>query len=741
MKKTKRPTKKAMMQRIVIVLVIIVFGGFGADLLSLIRIQLINNEQYQLEAEKQQLSVTKINAERGAIYDANEKLLAESASAWQIYIVPSKINDEKRDFIADGLAKLLDVDKEEILTKTQQTNSYTVVKGKVEDEDKDKVREFIKENELNEFIGITPDTKRYYPNNNLASTLLGYTGSDDQGLSGIEKYYDDDLSGTPGRIVSAKDARREQMPNQYESTIDPKKGNDLYLTIDEVIQYYLEKHLEQAYKDTQAKSVSGIVMDIKTGGILAMSSKLDYDPNDPFEIYDPEKAGYIDTLEGTLRKESVYEAQQAQWRNHIISDTYEPGSVFKIITAAAALEEGVISDADTFTCTGSMNVAGRTIHCHKRTGHGTQTFEEGMKNSCNPVFIQTAQKLGVDAFYKYLLAFGLNETTGIDLPGEVKGIIHNKDIMGISELSSCSFGQSLTVTPLQMINAMAAIANDGKMMEPYLVEKSVDENGNNAYTHNDTVKRQVISKQTAEKLCDMLGLVVSEGTGTNAYVPGYRVAGKTGTSEKIGDLNPDGSKKRIASFCGFAPADDPQIAILVIIDEPVGTYYGGAIAAPLGGALFEEIVKYLNVEPRYTDEELNELDSPVPTLTGMSLEEAKAVMDNTDLNLKIVGDGDKVISQCPAGGQSAPKEGVVVIYTDEDAERKTVKVPNLVGLTLSEVNSSAVSAGLNIKLSGKSLEKAGVVSYEQSIEEGKDVEIGTVITVSFKNTSSDEIGD
>ena len=542
--------------------------------------------------------------------------------------------------------------------------------------------------------------------------------------------YDDDLTGVSGRIITAKNAQQGSMSSDYETTYDAKPGESLVLTIDEVIQYYLEQGLEQALVDTGAKYAYGIVMDTDTGAILGMTSKPDFDLNNPRKISNAALSETIAAItDDTQRAQETTNALYAQWRNRTISDTYEPGSVFKTVVVSAALEEGVVDLNTTYTCTGGIQVADNYQRCWKPGGHGHETLTQGLMNSCNPFFITIGQSLGEERFYKYFEAFGFTEKTGIDLPAEAKPVAgktyHALESMGISELSSSSFGQTFQVSPIQMITAVNTIANGGKLMQPYVVDSKLDSDGNVVYKTTPTVKRQVISEKTASTVADMMEQVVSIGTGKNAYVAGYHVAGKTGTSEKIGI---EGAY--IASFAGFAPADNPEISILIAIDEPTGEHGGGAVAAPIAGMLLEKIMTYLNVEPQYEDDELSNISSVAPSLVGKSVGDAK--VSAAKFTVKVVGSGTKVISQTPAAGQQMRTGGVIVVYTEENAAKQTATVPNLCNMSMSQANSAAVNAGYNIRLSGTT-NSGEVLSYKQSVNAGEEAEIGSVITVYFKS--------
>ena len=705
--------------------------GIGA----LIYAGLINGEENRLKAERNQLSDTQIAAERGTIYDSNMNVLAKSASAWLVYINPSQIKDDtQKELVVNGLSQILGVDADSVRTKAEKTKTgYQKIAGEVETDVKEALEAYIDENsdnKLSTIIGIDPDTKRYYPYSSFASTIIGFTNSDDQGVGGIEMQYDDDLTGVSGRIITAKNAQQGSMSSDYETTYDAKPGESLVLTIDEVIQYYLEQGLEQALVDTGAKYAYGIVMDTDTGAILGMTSKPDFDLNNPRKISNAALSETIAAItDDTQRAQETTNALYAQWRNRTISDTYEPGSVFKTVVVSAALEEGVVDLNTTYTCTGGIQVADNYQRCWKPGGHGHETLTQGLMNSCNPFFITIGQALGEERFYKYFEAFGFTEKTGIDLPAEAKPVAgktyHALESMGISELSSSSFGQTFQVSPIQMITAVNTIANGGKLMQPYVVDSKLDSDGNVVYKTTPTVKRQVISEKTASTVADMMEQVVSIGTGKNAYVAGYHVAGKTGTSEKIGI---EGAY--IASFAGFAPADNPEISILIAIDEPTGEHGGGAVAAPIAGMLLEKIMTYLNVEPQYEDDELSNISSVAPSLVGKSGGDAK--VSAAKFTVKVVGSGTKVISQTPAAGQQMRTGGVIVVYTEENAAKQTATVPNLCNMSMSQANSAAVNAGFNIRLSGTT-NSGEVLSYKQSVNAGEEAEIGSVITVYFKS--------
>ena len=728
-------------------------------------LQLVKGDEYTAKAESQQLGDNEIKASRGTIYDANMNVLAQSASVWSVYINPSKINkisdeaerEETREVIISGLSTILELDEDKVRKYTEKDYSYQLVKGEIEKDTRDAILAFIDEYEdrdenpieLSTIIGIDPDVKRYYPYSSLASTVIGFTGSDGDGLAGLEYYYNETLKGISGRTITALNGNGSVMPNQYETIYEAQEGTSLVLTLDIYIQHILEDVLSQALEDTKAESVYGIVMDVDTGAVLGMVSLPDYDLNEPFTIKSEDLLSSYEEISAMSDEEltanDIPEEQtqksyyrNVQWSNRAIVNTYEPGSVFKIITAAAAIEEGVANVNTEFYCGGSIDYASRHINCWRTSGHASETFYDLLKNSCNPFAVTLADALGTDKFYDYFEAFGFNEKTGIDTAGDLtptEGVLFmSRDDFSKSDLASYSFGQTFQVSPLQMITAVAAVANGGKLMTPYLVSKEIDAEGNTVRETVPTVRRQVISETTAQIICDNMEQVVTTGTGKNAYVAGYHVAGKTGTSEKLVANKNSETEAYIASFCGFAPAYDPEVAVIIIVDEPEGEHGGGAVAAPLAGDVLEQVLVYLGVEHAYTAEELELLVETAPYLTGLSVSEARSEVGEKNLTIKIIGDGDTVISQYPESGREVPSDGIIVVYTQTDYETETVTVPDFTGLTVSEANRIALNSGLNIKISGSSLSSGTVYAYKQSIDAGQSVHMGEIITVSFKTT-------
>jgi len=741
-----KTTTNKMKKRINVVLACMILIGFTGLIAKLYYIQVVEGEKYQKMAINQQMRSTSISATRGTIYDRNMKELAKSATVHTVVISPNDVKDEtERELIAKGLSEILGVDYDKVINLSRKTGSYYErVKSKVEQEVADQVTQFAVDNDITA-IYLEEDTKRYYPYGSLASTVLGFTGSENQGAYGLESHYNKVLSGTDGMVVSAKNAWGTDMPFRYQQMYDAQDGNSLVLTIDETIQHYLEKHLETAVAEHEIHNRAvGIVMDVRTGEVLAMATKPDFDPNEPLVLGDAKVAEEVAALntEGNEEayKKALSEAQFAQWRNKAISDPYEPGSVFKLITAAAALETHTVEPYnETFNCPGYYVVAGRRIGCWKHAGHGTINFAQAIKGSCNPTFIQVGQRLGADNFYKYLDLFGFTSPTGIDLPGEADAYLHPLSVLqdkNMASLSSASFGQTFKVTPIQLITAVNATINGGKLMQPYVVSQIVDPNGNVVSTTQPVVKRQVIAEDISSLEASLAEQVVmaSDGSGRMANVPGYRIGGKTGTSEKI-DAKEDGQvTKYTLSFYGFAPADDPVIGVLVALDEPEdGSAYGSTIAAPVVGSIMADVLPYLGIEPQYTEEELATIDVKVPVLVGLKPHDAQSHLTQEGLKARIIGEGVTVVKQIPGAYEPIPKGGTVILYTDKDAEVTTAKVPNVVGMSGKQANRTILNAGFNIRIAGESIENSASVAVSQDPAPDTEVNIGTVVTVTFTN--------
>jgi stage V sporulation protein D (sporulation-specific penicillin-binding protein) len=705
---------------------------FGIVSISLFKEQIIDYEFYSVKAEAQQMADTAITANRGTIYDCDMKVLAQSATVYNVIVSPADTPEDKKELISSGLSEILGIEKEVLDAKLAKEKSYyEVIQKKVDKATADKIRSYVSENKITT-IYLYEDSKRYYTYGNFASHILGFTGSDNQGLDGLESYYDKVLTGTPGRIISAKNAVGNNMPYDYDQIYEPTDGYSLVLTLNEVIQHYLEKHISVAVREHNVQNRAiGLVMDVNTGAILGMATKSDYDPNDPFTIYNPDKSAEADMLSGDTETPTIAEAQQAQWRNKAISDVYEPGSVFKIVTASAGLEEQVVKLSDGFTCSGHFSVSGTRFNCHDRLGHGNQSFLQAISNSCNPVFIMVGQRLGADKFYKYFNAFGLTKKTGIDLPGEASPIYYKQNQLGPVQLASVSFGQSSAITAIQMITAVSAAVNGGTLYKPYLVSQVLDNSGNVYESFEPTALRQVISKETSALVSSALEETVLTGGGRNAYIKGYRIGGKSGTAEKLsGDKD-----ARVASFVAVAPADDPQIAVLVILDEPKSySSYGGTIAAPVVAGILQDILPYVGIERQYSEEELQNLEVTVTNVVGKAPHAAQTTLNQYGLNSTIIGSGETVIKQVPAGGSTINRGGNVLLYTTEDTSSHMVTVPDLTGLTATEANNRLLNSGLNIKIVAPA-SSTNAVAYKQSVEAGKEVVKGTVITVEFIDRS------
>lgn len=727
-----------MLKRILIMAVVIIFL-MTTTVARVFYLTIVRGEELSEKAETQQLKDTEITAMRGTIYDSNGNVLAQSASVWNVFIDPLNIKDKQRDLIVDEFANLFGYDadeKKEFYERTTHQNHYELVEKKVENNIKEKLSKFVSENKLGGCIGTEQTTKRYYPYGTLASSVIGFTGSDDQGLSGIESYYDEQLTGTNGRIITAKDAKSNNIANDYETSIAATDGDSIVLTINQTIQYYLEKGLKETMNEYQAKGAYGVVMNCNTGAVLAMSSLPDYDCNEPYKLtYSKDKKAIKKLSDKTAKQEAESAAVQNQWRNFTVSDTYVPGSVFKTFVASAALEENVVNLNTTYNCTGSIQVDKYKMKCHYHPGHGTQTLTQGLENSCNPFFITIGQKLGVHNYFKYFDAFGFTQKTNIDLPGEASPQYYKEDQYGIVELSSASFGQTNSLTPIQVCTGLCAIANGGKLLQPYLVSSIVDANGKTVKKTETKEIRQVISADTSEKVRKMMKSVVDNGTGKNGYVAGYSVGGKTGTSTKLGESKNGEGDKYIVSFGAIAPSDDPEIAMLIIVDEPNQDLGGGALCAPIAAQVTQEAMNVLGIEPKYNDSEMKDLSKQTPNVVGKSLDEAKKTLEENNLNYVVVGDDSTVTRQCPSGADTIPNGGTVYLYTD-DAEKQTVIVPDFTGLTVNEAKDLASSSNLNIQIAGNSMSSGTVVAYRQSEEKQAKVEKGTVVTVTFKNTQS-----
>lgn len=741
-KRAEKGPAQRLRQRTAILILLILVLGFGAAVLRLTYLTTVQSSELQESAVDLQLADTTVSAKRGTIYDANGNVLAESASVWQVVMSPVNFkNDKQRQAAAKGLSEIFDLEYNDVLDDTKQQSHYVVVKRRIESDEREKVLELIdtlkKDYSCSGVIQLLDDYKRYYPKNSLASSVIGFTGSDDQGLEGIEYEYDSYLSGTPGRIITAQNARGTDMPFRYEQNVESEDGNNVYLTIDETIQSICEKYMQKGVEDNNVlnKGVC-IAMDVNTGAILAMVTTDGYDLNNPYELSAKDKK----KIKSTSKKKQA-EAESAalsnMWRNKAVADTYMPGSVFKMCVASAALEENLVNEKTSFTCTGSISVEGETIHCSNISGHGTQNFVEVISNSCNPAFIQIGQMLGAGKFRQYYQGFGFSDKTGIDLPGEAEDSFWKEGKMGGVDLAVASFGQNFTITPIQMITACAAVSNGGYVVQPHVVSKITDSKGNVIKTVDKKIKRQVISDDTSKKMNEYLEYNTERQGAAAGYISGYKVAGKTGTTEKRGVTKVESSfsEDYISSFCGYAPADDPQIAMLVFFDTPDGdAYYGSQVSSPVFINIMSEVLPYLDVKTSYTDEELGYVDASAGDYTGVSVDEAKTAVESDGFTATVKGNGSTVISQIPTVSSGLQKGGSIVLYTDSDSQSETVSVPSLIGLSPDEVNNVASAYGLNVSFSGATTSSG--TSSSQNIEAGTSVSPGTVITVSFADSSS-----
>ena len=735
-----RRANRIIQTRTFALMLIMGIGMFFLLFFKLYNLQITRHEELQAKAVSQQTRSSVVTASRGAIYDASGNILAISSTAETIFLSPKEINDAlndeenpvawTKDVLAAALAKILDVSEEGILKKMARTDSmYEVLKYRVEEDIADQVRQYINENKV-KGVYLTTDAKRYYPYGDLAAQVIGFVGVDYTGLFGLEAEYDKELQGQSGLVVTAKANQQNDLLYEYSQYFDPENGDELQVTLEATVQYYLEKGMKDMCDAfSPANGATGIVLDVRNGGILGMASFPNYDLNDYATVTDKT------LLERMERNEiELADAQQLQWRNKALNDTYEPGSTFKILTLSAALEEGLIDMNTTVNCGGSVTISGQTIHCSNKAGHGLQTLEQSVGNSCNPAFISYGLKLGTEKFYQYMRSFGIMSPTGVDLGGEATGVFAADANFTQLDLACYAFGQNFTVTPLALIAAQAACVNGGYLYTPHFAQQITDSDGNVVWQHDDTPVRQVISEETSATVRECLEYVVASGTGKNGQVAGYRIGGKTGTADKgqSGDV--------VVSFLCFAPADDPQIMMLITMDTPsrsTGTYVsGGNMVAPYSSAIMAEILPYLGIEPSYSAEELMGVDTTVPNVIGMSVQEAKDRLKERGFACKVEGDGETITDQTPVGGAIIPGKSTVVLYAGAEKPDKMCKVPSLVGRTAAEANTAATNAGLLIRFTGTtSSESNTVLVFSQELEAGTEVPAGTVITVRLGDTT------
>ncbi len=756
-----------MLRRTLFLMAVCGMLAFSALIARLYILQVRDHDKYEELAVSQQLRETGSSAERGTIYDCNMNILAMSADVDNVYLSPAEIEmyGEDAELIADKLSEILGLDREDILKKTKNSGSwYVTLARKVERETADKVREFKNEYDL-KGVRLESDTKRYYPYSSLACHVIGFVGTDNYGLDGIEAQYDSSLRGASGRYMRLANAYgTDLLLEQYEGYTGAENGLDLVTTIDLTIQHYVEKTLYQAVEDYDIQNGAGaIAMDVNTGGILAMASVGGYDLNNFLDVSDEAKTAVEAAPTQEEKDQLLADAQRLQWRNKMLSDTYEPGSTFKIITLSMALEEGKVSLDDSFFCGGSVQVPGRTnpVRCWKTEGHGSQSLTQAVQHSCNAAFVNIGMRVGAQAFYKYCDAFGLLELTGdsqqqlsaktgIDLGGESGSIWWSEDTFynekNRSQLAAASFGQTFTITPLQLVTAVSACVNGGCLMQPYVVESLLDSDGSAVYNHKPKAVRRVISEETSAEVRSILEQVVGdpdEGTGRNAAVAGYRIGGKTGTSEKVSYEAQTGKKEYIVSFVGFAPADDPQIALLVLLDTPgsgSGVYIsGGQMAAPTVGRMLADILPYMGIEPEYGTAS-EKADRAVPELGGLSVDEAKRRLAESGFECRVIGSQSTVSSQLPLAGTVVAGGSTVIIYAGQSPSEALETMPGICGLSYAdavrELDGYGVFAHSNTLVRDADAQRV----LTQSVAAGADIKHGTVVELTLVSDDGSILG-
>ncbi|MCQ2407609.1 MAG: PASTA domain-containing protein [Oscillospiraceae bacterium] len=741
---------------------------------NLARIMLFQHDYYTEMANSRQFGTITIPAARGSIYDATGMVVAQSATVYKVFLDPglfrkemelvekrnaenAESDENKSDIVSpeavrqqltEYLAEILEIDESKISDAFDKESNYVVLKKQVEKSRADKIIEYISDIRVPgssrsiriSSISRESDTKRYYPQNELAASVIGFNNADGHGFYGVEKYYDEYLSGIDGRTITARDANGNEMPYRYSKTYAAQDGDDVYLTINMTLQTYLENEIGKMVETYKVgKRACGVMLNAKTGAVLAMASVGGFDANEPYEIYDPAAAAEIRSIKDEKKHdEALSEARETQWRNKCVTETYIPGSVFKVYTASAGLEEEKVNyDTDSFTCNGSVEISGIPIHCSIWPGaHGVQSFEDILKNSCNPAFIEIGRRLGKQLFCQYFEAFGLTEKTGIDLPGESSSIYTALSGMGPVELAASSYGQNNSLTPIEMVTGYASVVNGGYLLQPFVVSKIVDQAGNVVLSKEKTVRRQVISEETSAKMRKALQYVVDNNGGSNnAYIKGYKIGGKSGTAQKLMGYVKAGEEEYAASYCCFAPADDPEIVLLIMADEPDKTisYYGSTVVAPYSRAVLEKALPYLGYYPSYTLEEEAHKDITVPMVIDNSLAEAQKKLEDLGLGWEVIGTGNSINVQMPMTGTSVAKGGTVMLYTGKADNKPTVTVPYVIGHTLAEANTLFAEAGLNYVAKGSLNQDATILL--QSVPAGTQAEKWSVISVDIGHNS------
>ena len=776
---------RTILRRTLVLMVLCGVIAFVPLIGTLYHLMITEHDYYNEKAIKNQTRSTNLTATRGVIYDANMNVLASSSTVETVFIDPNEIAEQMKqpensnllDQIARGLGEILDVEPSFVYEQAADKQyRYKVIKRKISEELADEVRAFISENSITG-VYLETDLKRYYPNSSLAAQALGFVSSDNNGSEGLEAYYNEELSGTAGKVVTSKGNYGSEMLYTYEKYYDASDGSSLITTIDSTVQAYVEKNLQNAIDKYDIKNGAFcIVMDVNTGEIKAMATLGSYDPNNYLEIYDDttalllenERAAALALPEASAAYEAAIEtykqdvaaARMAQWRNRCVSDGYEPGSTFKLITLASALDSGAVTLNDSFYCGGQEKFTGREqiLNCWKSAGHGAQTTAQALGNSCNIAFGHIGLRMGGDTFYDYLKSFGVMEKTGVDLPGEASGLFYERKYLndpanyGTSYLITSSFGQSFRITPMQLVRAVAAIVNGGYVLEPYIVSEVVDADGNTVEKNEKTVLRQVISQQTSETMRTLMEQVVTEGTASAARTPGYRVGGKTGTSEKLDESDENGQqvKDKIVSFVGVAPIDDPKYVVLVALDTPAysensekytvhGMYIsGGLMAAPTVRDIFLDILPYLGVEPDYGSEDIRGVNFTVPDVIGMDETEAGELLAEKTITYRVVGTGSVVTDQLPVAGSQVPGNSQIILYMGAEKQATRVEVPDFIGCSVADVNYLASNAGLYVQAKGTDRTDVYVLAAYQDIDPGTEVDRGTTITVEFSSTGASD---
>ena len=745
--------------------------GFGGCMLlaflvtvKLALLCIVDHDVYAEKANSKHFSKITITAHRGSIYDRTGEPLARSATVYKIYIDPNQFQSDMKEIgktmaerqealdkgkkldpskivmpieelqeeVIQTIAEKLNLNPDTVREASQKNTKYYVLQTQVEKSTADELMSYLDTYGLTS-IKTEEDTKRYYPQNELAAQVIGFTNSDGDGQYGLEAYYNKYLSGTDGRVISATDAKGNEMPYRYSTTFPAEDGSSLYLTLDMTLQYYLEKNLQSMCEQFDVQNrACGIIMNAKTGAVYAMGTYPSFDLNQPSVIYDKSAEAALKALPQEQYQEAYVAAREQQWKNKAITEIYVPGSVFKIFTTAMAIEEKQVDiDQDRFFCTGAYTIQGvpKPIHCHKLSGHGEQTFSEALTNSCNPAFIEVGLRIGIHKFSQYFSAFGLTEKTGIDLPGESSSIYRSEENMSIVDLAASAFGQSNSLTPMEMITGIAAAVNGGYLVEPHVVDKIVSSEGNVLKSYGTNIRRQVISEESSAQVRQLLQAVVDNNGGSNAYIKGYAIGGKSGTSQKLETGDED---KYVASYACFAPANDPEIVMLIMADEPMGeSYYGSKVVAPYARMILEEALPYLGYYPEYTDEEYAKLDVNVPLLLDSQLSAAEETLTALGLNYEVKGNGDTIIGQCPLTGYTISAGGKVILYTEQDYEPRFVTVPDVKNYVASDASQALTNAGLNYVAVGASTDRTDVLVQTQSIPAGEMVEEGTVVQLDF----------